>query len=311
MPRVSVVIPAYNAARFIGQALDSVAQQTYRDFEIVVADDGSTDDTAEIAASRPATIVLRRKRGGPAAARNDAIRASAGELIGLLDADDTWHPEKLGAQVERFDREPGLLLVATAVEAMEGSGAAFAPPSEGRVTGQLLEDNFLATSSVAIRRSGFERVGGFDPDPELVSVEDYDLWLRLSLAGPFGAVPRPLVRRREHEANLSRDHLELGRRTLRVIEKFEQLPESLPYAATIARRKAELSYLIARAHLSRGERIEGRLALRRSSSLASRLAPRCLALEALSWLPRSWLLRIHDARRGRRVQGAATADGPR
>jgi len=310
MARVTVVVPAYNAARFLPEALDSVTAQSYHDYELILVDDASTDETAAVAASRRAVVIRRGARGGPAAARNDGIRSGSGELIALIDADDAWHPEKLRKQVALLDARPRAILAATRAERF-GSLARFDPPlEEGEVTEGLLRENFLVTSSILMRRSAWERAGPFDTDPGLVSVEDYDLWLRLSLLGEFAALDEVLVRRRLHAGNLSADHLELYLRTLRVIEKFELADREGLHAATIGRRKAELSYLIGRAHLGRGQRQSAREALRRSRALSSGFARRTLPFECLSFLPASWLSGIGKIRSRLRAGAAAAGGGP-
>jgi glycosyltransferase involved in cell wall biosynthesis len=296
MPRVTVAVPAYNAARFIGETLDSIAAQSFHDHEVIVVDDGSSDGTAELVEARGDVRLLRRANGGPAAARTDAIRHGSGELIALVDADDLWEPEKLARQVEALDGDPGLLLVGTAARTFGGPTPPDEAPAEGRVTERLIEVDFLTTSSVMFRRSAFEQAGGFDTTRELISVEDYDLWLRMSLLGRFGFVDEVLVRRRWHESNLSADHLELSRRALRVIEKFETVPGSEPYRQATARRKGQLSYLVGRALLSRGEGREGRAALKRARAFDPSRAGACRALEAVSLLPRSVLLALHRMR---------------
>jgi glycosyltransferase involved in cell wall biosynthesis len=303
MPRVTIAVPAYNAVRFIGETLDSIAAQSFADHEVIVVDDGSTDGTAQLVKARSDVTLLRRENGGPAAARSDAINHGSGELIALIDADDLWEPHKLALQVERFDRDPELLLVGTAAETFGGPRPVDAQPEEGCVTNRLIEGDFLTTSSVIFRRGAFERAGGFDTDPELISVEDYDLWLRMSLLGRFGFVDEVLVRRRWHDANLSADPAELNRRALRVIEKFERLPGTEPHHPATTRRKGELSYRVGRALLSRGDRRGARAALRRARVLDNSRAGACLALEAVSLLPKSLLLAVHGIRERRRASG--------
>ncbi len=308
MPRVTVAIPAYNAADFLGETLASVRGQTYGDLEIIVVDDGSTDGTAALAETVPGTRVLRRERGGPAAARNDAVSSGTGELIAVVDADDLWLPTKLERQIAALDLHPEAVLAATGVESIGAASGRGPTPSAGNVTAALIAENFITNSTVLVRRTALERAGGFDTDPDLVSVEDYDLWLRLSLAGPFAAVPDVLVQRRVHEANISADSLRLYTRMIGVIEKFEALPGAEHFAAETSRRKAELAYLVGRGYLSRGEKIAGRDALRRSRSIGAGGSIRCLALETLSLLPRTWLLRLHDYR-DRNRSGPANRPG--
>ncbi len=307
MPRVTVAIPAYNAAEFLGETLASVRRQTYSDLEIIVVDDGSTDGTAGLAEAIPGTRVLRRERGGPAAARNDAVAAGTGELIAVVDADDLWLPTKLERQIAAMDRQPEAVLAATGVESIGATAGRGPTPSAGDVTAALIADNFITNSTVLMRRSALEQAGGFDTDPDLVSVEDYDLWLRLSLAGPFAAVAEVMVQRRVHEANISADSLRLYTRMIGVIEKFEGVPGAEGFVAETSRRKAELAYLVGRGHLSRGEKVAGRAALRRSRSIGAGGSMRCLALETVSLLPRRWLMKLHEYRDRNRT---GPADGP-
>jgi glycosyltransferase involved in cell wall biosynthesis len=104
-PRISVVIPGYNAAAFIGQAIESALRQTYSPIEVIVVDDGSQDNTAEVASSYPRPVrVIRRSNGGPGAARNLGVSMSEGNWIALLDADDTWLPAKLQRQITYITR---------------------------------------------------------------------------------------------------------------------------------------------------------------------------------------------------------------
>ncbi len=108
-PVVSCIVPAFNCARFLGEALDSIYAQTYRPIEVIVVDDGSTDDSADVAARYGQRLILvRQENGGPGAARNAGFRRAKGELIACLDADDHWHPRRIEAGVEALRREPGI-----------------------------------------------------------------------------------------------------------------------------------------------------------------------------------------------------------
>ena len=112
-PRVSVLIPTYNCARFLSQAIDSVLAQTFQDFEILVVDDGSTDDTAQVVARYPRVRYIRREHCGVSASRNAAVAAATGEIVVFLDADDFWLPEKLEKQVTYLDENPNCMLIFT------------------------------------------------------------------------------------------------------------------------------------------------------------------------------------------------------
>lgn len=176
MPRISAVIPAYNAARFVCRAIDSVLAQTYPAHEVIVVDDGSQDDTARIVKRYGSAVrLVRQANAGPGAARNHGARISTGEWIGLLDADDAWLPEKLERQVP-FMSDSGVGLV--------HSSDAISEPVPDRVTFERLwKRNCIPNSAAVIRRTTWDSVGGCDEDRALISVEDYNLWLRIAAAG--------------------------------------------------------------------------------------------------------------------------------
>lgn len=206
MPRVSVVIPAFNAERYLREAVESVLAQTYRDFEVLVVDDGSTDGTAALAASfGPPVRCIRQANAGPSAARNRAIRECAGELVAFLDADDLWLPEKLAEQVPLFDPQGRVGLVYCQAERIDSQGrplpTQLAPKPVGRVLRDFLIRNHCPTSAAVIRRECFARCGYLPED--MVWAEDWHLWLRLARHYEFAAVQRPLVRHRVHGGALT------------------------------------------------------------------------------------------------------------
>ena len=176
-PSVSAIIPAYNAVRTVAGAVESCLSQTYPPIEILVVDDGSTDRTAEVVAGFGAPVRLERKpNGGPASARNHAARLARGDWLGFLDADDRWLPGKLEKQLTLATSDD-VAVIQTLV-----SGSKDRVPAEVTFS-QLWETNLVGTSSVLTRRSVFERLGGFNEDPQLISSEDYHLWLRVIAAG--------------------------------------------------------------------------------------------------------------------------------
>jgi len=194
MPLVSVVIPAYNAQRFVLQAVRSVLDQCYESIEILLVDDGSTDQTAEIVRQHaPAVRIIHQENAGVAAARNTGLRLARGELICFLDADDGWFPGKLAAQVAFMQTQPevGLLYHDWLVWRPDATGAYPALPSAppenvgeidieqaGWIYHRLLLDSLVHTSTAMIRRQVIADVGLFDPQLKLG--EDYDYWLRVS-----------------------------------------------------------------------------------------------------------------------------------
>lgn len=286
MPRVTVVIPAWNAARFLPDALASVRAQTWRDFETVVVDDGSTDASCEVVERDfPEVRLFRRQRGGPAAARNLAVARGSGELIALLDADDAWHREKLALEIERLDASPDAVLVGCLAEDWDGRPIGVDVLPEGDLTGRLVSGNFLVNSSVIMRRQIFDRCGGLDEDPALIGVEDYALWLEASLFGPLAAVNRRLVRLRRYEGSLSSDPLSQWRRIDHALAKLGRRPEGARWAREISQSRAQLQLVIARAELGRGCREEARAALRVRRALDPAAAWSHFAWEAVAALP--------------------------
>jgi glycosyltransferase involved in cell wall biosynthesis len=195
MPRVTVVIPVYNGARWIGHALKSVFAQTFTDFEVVVVDDGSTDALDQALARWIDRIrFARQPNRGPASARNMGVRLATGSLVAFLDADDEWLPEKLALQVAYFDRYPQTGLLHTDVVhagPCQIEADPFEPPAN--VFCPLFHTAFfIPTLTVMIPARVLQDVGGFDERRE-IHVEDWDLWLRIAARYPVGYLPRQLA----------------------------------------------------------------------------------------------------------------------
>lgn len=194
MPRVSVIVPAHNSAAWIDETLTSVAAQTFRDWELIVTDDASSDDTAERADRHPAggTVVRSDRNLGPAGARNFALEYATGELVAFLDADDLWLPYYLESQVRRHDLEaarPGPAIGLVACDALlrgpDGDLpgtylAQFRHKIEPLTLERVLSRNCIYVSTLVPAEVGAE-VGWFEPD--LFGTEDHDLWLRILETG--------------------------------------------------------------------------------------------------------------------------------
>jgi glycosyltransferase involved in cell wall biosynthesis len=186
MPRVSVIIPAYNSAAYLGEAVRSVQQQSYDDWEAIVADDASGDDTFAVAASFGGRVraVRGERNRGPAGARNLALEHASGELIALLDADDAWLPSYLERQVQRLDTERarGRRVGIVACNArVSGSRQRtfldhFRGPLEPVTLERVLRGNPIFISALVLRQAG-EEAGWFSE--ELFGTEDHDLWIRI------------------------------------------------------------------------------------------------------------------------------------
>jgi len=246
-PLVSVIVPAFNAARTLGETLRSASAQTCRDIEIVVVDDGSTDGTCEIARQHAQDddriLLIRTENRGVAAARNTAIAASRGTYVAPLDADDFWHPEKLARQVAAFEAAgPEAGLVYTWFRLIDGKGLVFAPSPTPRVEGVVLHRhlawNFISNASSAlIRRAILPR----EPYARALreagneGCEDFLLQLQIACRFRFACVPAFLTAYRKLPDSMSADTARMLRSRL---QAFEILAPSLPRsAAPIVRRE--------------------------------------------------------------------------
>ena len=211
MPRVSVLVPCYNAGAYLAQALQSLLAQTYQDFEILVVDDGSTDDSAAVAKSFFSVRYLYKSHSGISATRNLALKEARGELVAFLDADDLWLPEKLQKQVSYLDENPDCQLVYTLAKNFFSGD----PEAMTQRQKQLLEanlDNYMA--SCCARRELFTRYGDFRED---YAVGEDTYWVaRLSAAGVSmrHCIQEPLYLRRIHESNISLSHEKVDRKTI-------------------------------------------------------------------------------------------------
>jgi glycosyltransferase involved in cell wall biosynthesis len=213
MPEVSVVIPTYNSATLLCEAVESVLEQTYQDFEIIVVDDGSTDNTRQMAEvfRGPKVKYIFQPNQGPPVARNTGIRASSGRLVAFLDADDIWLPFKLELQVKALENSPqaGLAYCDMFLYDMDQQaviGAPFLqrcprPPPRGEVFAELSHRFFGHPSTTIIRREVFDRVGFFDES--LRYCDDYDMLFRIASRFEFELVSAPLVAYRFHKGQLS------------------------------------------------------------------------------------------------------------
>ena len=201
MPKVSVVIPVYNGARTIGRALESVFAQTFRDFEIIVVNDGSTDDTASVLAGYGDRIqVVSQSNRGVSAARNAGLRVSVGEYLVFLDDDDEWMPEMLARCTAVLDEDPDCVLVYTGVLKVDLTG--MPTPDQEPLTGGVESPTIaqalarpwtIVPSQFLVRRSVLERTNGFDE--RLGGPEDIYFLLQAREQGYFRSIPELLVRK--------------------------------------------------------------------------------------------------------------------
>ena len=202
MASVSVIIPTFNRYPLLRLAVDSVLKQTHRDIEIIVIDDGSTDDTPALFAQQfPSVHYVKIDHSGlPAVARNVGIRLAKGEFVAFLDSDDQWLPNKLSKQVEPLQRNPDIGLACSNAFVMyddrDELSRPYLPNAQGTAAHTLetlLDDNFVITSTAVVRRSLFDQVGLFEEAAALQFGEDYDLWLRIAAMSEILYIPDPLA----------------------------------------------------------------------------------------------------------------------
>lgn len=236
---VSVIIPTYNRRELVTRAIDSALNQTHKPDEVIVVDDGSTDDTAEMLEIRYGKKIrlIRQENRGVSAARNRGVEAATGEWIAFLDSDDEWFPEKLEIQL-RFIKENKARIVLTdnRVEGDSGSGKSSfdkclyqSEITEGDrvkdISSYLFEQNFVHLSTVVLSRSLFEKFGGFDESMKVA--EDTDLWLRISVEHPFGILNEITTLRHKGGEHLS-ESMELNLKgRLQIFDKLLKSPEAV------------------------------------------------------------------------------------
>lgn len=210
-PLVSVVMATYNMAHYLPIAIQSVLVQTYKNIELLIVDDGSTDNTREVVKAflddaRVKYLIQENK--GQAAAKNRGILESSGEYISFLDADDIWDPEKLELQIPVFSRSEKLGIVHARVACIDENGSDLGVVNNqlfrGRLTHLLLIRNVIGFSTAVVKRECFDRLGRFNEKYRMAI--DYDLWLRFSTQYEFDYVDRPLLYYRWWPGQLSRNY---------------------------------------------------------------------------------------------------------
>ncbi len=224
MPKVSVIIPAYHHAAFIGEAIDSVLAQTYRDFEIVVVNDGSPDETEEVLLpyiESGKIRYFRQENQGSAAARNRGVEMAEGELLAFLDDDDQWLPDKLEWQVSYLEESDAVMVAGTSL--LQGASSKPRWRSRSQAYDVLTLAEFFKGNPVGspgqalIRKADLIRAGGFDAT--IWGADDLDLWMRLSQSGEIRRYRRPCLLYRQHASNASMDFRRMGLNTLNVMFK--------------------------------------------------------------------------------------------
>jgi glycosyltransferase involved in cell wall biosynthesis len=266
-PTVSVVIPTYNAASLLPEAVESVLAQTYRDLEIVVVDDGSTDRTPQVMADYGDPVrYIRKENEGSASARNRGIRAARGEYIAFLDADDRWRPTKLEKQMRAHRADPSLAWSYTGADLVDAdTGAIRARKTqlrtrhEGDVLRNLILGSFVTPSATVVQRRVFDEVGTFDESSLHRISEDWDLWLRIAAHYPIRFIDEPLVENRQHTDRKTKTmdlDAALESRMAIIDKAVARTPERLGDLHHLAR--ADLYVRIGRKWINRENRVRAR-----------------------------------------------------
>ena len=312
MPAVSVIMPAYNVAEYIAEAVESVLAQTFSDFELLIVNDGSTDGTPEIArryaALDPRLHLIEQENRGLAAARNAALRQAKGEMIALLDSDDLWAPGFLEAQIAILHARPEIDIVTgnawTLGSHEHGEPARPSPdsrPAPNLTT--ILTDELSVFIMSVFRRRVYDTIGGFDE--MLRTNEDFDFWFRAALAGfKFARNDQPLGHYRRRDDSLSASQVRMLRGALRVY--YKQRPAVLhdPRALrlldnSVERFEADLIATEAREAITQKD---FPAASRHLSALGERRGGAVLRIIRLlaRWMPRL-LWRAYELRRRRQT----------
>lgn len=207
-PLVSVIIPTYNKAQYLKKAVESVLNQTYKKIEVIVIDDGSTDNTAEIVKSfnDPRIIYFWKENKGPAVARNTGIKKAKGKYIVFLDSDDLWLKEKLETQIDFMEKNSEIGLLGTGCYEMTDKGKVIGkkifPTSNEILQKDLIKYNPFIQSSIMTRKEIFDKVGLWY-DEKFRESEDYDLWLRIAGNYKIANLPEALTMKRYYKEGLS------------------------------------------------------------------------------------------------------------
>ena len=298
---VSLVIATFNHARLLAEAIDSALAQTLDAVDVVVVDDGSTDDTPAVLGRYGGRIrVLRQPNRGLAAARNAGLAAARGAYVAFLDADDVLAPTKLAEQVAVLERQPNvgwtycdvlIETVATGAKARASERFGYgARVLDGWLFPELIHGNFIPAIAPLVRRTVLDVAGGFDE--RLTALEDWDLWLRLALIAPARYTSAVLASYRVQPGGMSEDRSRMERNRFRVLDTlYRTRPTAVEGLGSVGRRIiADMHNWLGKDAYARGDWAEARR--RFAASLATvpwqRQAPKLLGLSLVRGGPRAW-----------------------
>ncbi len=311
-PLVSIITPAYNSAGFIGETISAAIAQTFRDFELIVVDDESTDDTIDAvlkpADGDPRVIVMVAAHGGPAAARNAGLDVARGRFIALLDSDDVWMPNYLSEQLATLQTFPQHDVVTANAITRGGAldGRPVWTPSVGLrdldLRDLILQENSVCIMSV-FRRKVIERITGFDP--RFTGNEDYEFWLRAANAGfRFVQDRRPLGFYRRREGSVSADEVRMLRGIIGVLEAANRMRGSMQRERAaleqqLQRFRRELIKAEMRASLANDDAPAAARSLKALSEVSGSLGLSVAARVSLAWP--NLLRHVYELRRSLRA----------
>jgi len=224
IPLVSVIIPSYNRAHYIKETIDSILAQTYKNFEIIVIDDGSSDNTREVLeAYKDRISYFYQENQGVASTRNRGVEEARGEYVSFLDCDDIWFPEKLEKQIEYVNEHPHVALVCAEVHIINSDGKFVKHVKRDEslplTFENLFEQSLVHVPTTIVKRQVILALGGFDPTVAIS--DDYDLWLRLIKRYSCHYMPIPLAKYRIHSGNLMKQFDKRLRNNLIIFRKKE------------------------------------------------------------------------------------------
>jgi len=269
-PAVSVILPTYNRLKYLPAAIASVFEQTFQDWELIVADDGSDADTRaylQTLVERPRVRLLWLPHTGkPAAVRNAALRVARGEYVAFIDSDDLWTPKKLQTQLTSLCAHTGrhwshtsFLVVNAAGQPKTGTPSDGWPAAGGWILEKLIRmETSIALPGVVVSRALVEQVGGFDE--KLMMCEDYELWLRLAAQSEIDAVDEPLTLVRRHTEH-SGDDVTAFVDCRRALEKVLRWPNARHLGPMVRRQRAKVCAGLAKSHAASGNRMSVLLTL--------------------------------------------------
>lgn len=236
-PLVSVIVPAYNQGHYIKEAILSVKNQAFSDWECIIIDDGSTDDTRDIVRSfesRDNRFKYNyQENQGLSNARNNGIKVANGTYFAFLDSDDAWVTTTLQVMIDFLQKHPNISLAIGGYDEIDEQGTTISmtyyPPDCGRCIKELLAGNISPVHSILVKKDVFEKCGVFDPT--LTSLEDWDMWLRASAAGfQFGQVRMLVAHYRVYQGSMSYNAKRMEQNFISVLEKFYNSTENKKWA---------------------------------------------------------------------------------